>query len=69
MHQSGGLMLVPGWTGTTPYVSLRETAIEFLLGCQEESFLSMDKRDFFIFPLYRFASFRYNKLNYANFTK
>ena len=47
MHQSGGLMLVPGWTGTTPYVSLRETAIEFLLGCQKRKrLLSSDKRCF-----------------------
>jgi len=27
------------------------------------------KEDFFIYPLYILASFRYNKLNYANLTK
>jgi len=62
-------MLVPGWTGTTPYVSLRETAFDFLLGYHEKSLLSLNKWDFFILPLYRFAYFRYNILNYANFTK
>jgi len=37
MHQSGGLMFVPGWTGTTPYVSLWETAIEFFRGARKEN--------------------------------